>query len=89
MKIDIKEGDIIFRQAANGWIVEKPIDAFGEESEDFLQTIVVEEKDNVSKPESESLVRALWEAFDGYFQSKYNGGIVISYKDKGRDIDDC
>jgi len=87
MKINIKEGDIIFRKAANGWIVEKPIDAYGD-YEDLLQTIVVEQKENVSKPESESLVRALWEAFDYHFQSKYNGGIVVNYKDKGRDSDD-
>jgi len=82
MKIDVKEGDIIFRLAANGWIVE----TF--ESESLLQTIVVEEEGSVSKPESESLVRALWGAFDYYFQSKHNGGIVVEYKDKGKSADD-
>jgi hypothetical protein len=103
MKIDVKEGDIIFRRAANGWIVERPIECYTEDhnhaTESLMETIVVEESEqptmpdpdgdslwrHVTVPDAESLSRALWEAFDTYYQSKHHGGIVVEYRDKGKE----
>jgi len=88
MKIDVKEGDIIFRRAANGWIVERPIECYVEDhnhaTENIMETIVVEELEQ-AMPDAESLSRALWEAFGSYYQSKHQGGIVVEYKSKGRE----
>jgi hypothetical protein len=90
MKTDVKEGDIIFRRAANGWIVERPIECYVEDhnhtAESLMETIVIEESEQ-AMPDAESLSRALWEAFGTYYQSKYHGGIVIEYKDKGRECE--
>ena len=36
-------------------------------------------------PDAESLSRALWEAFNTYHQSKHHGGIVVEYKEKGKE----
>ena len=88
MKIDVKEGDIVFRRAANGWTVERPIECYvedhGHATESFMETIVIEELEQ-AMPDAESLSRALWEAFGSYYQSKHQGGIVVEYKSKGRE----
>ena len=88
MEVDVKEGDIIFRRATNGWIVERPIECYVEDhnhaTENIMETIVVEELEQ-AMPDAESLSRALWEAFGSYYQSKHQGGIVVEYKSKGRE----
>jgi hypothetical protein len=76
MKIEIQEGDVVFKRVHNGWIIHGVV----ENEEEYLETYVVE--DTTDDP-SEALGRALWEAFNPYFRSKHYGGIEVNHKKSG------
>ena len=78
MKIEIQEGDIVFKRVHNGWIIHGVV----ENEEECLETYVVED---TSDDPSETLCRALWEAFNPYFRSKRYGGIEVHHKKTGRE----
>jgi hypothetical protein len=76
MKIEIEEGDVVFKRVHNGWIIH----GVAENEEACMQTYVVED---TSDDPSEALCRALWEAFNPYYRSKHCGGIEVRHKKTG------
>jgi len=54
MKVEMYEGDVLFKRAYNGWIVQKVVD----DGEEYCETYVIED---ISDDPSEGLLQALGE----------------------------
>ena len=54
MKVEMHEGDVLFKRAYNGWIVQKVVD----DGEEYFETHVIED---ISNDPSEGLLKALGE----------------------------
>jgi hypothetical protein len=54
MKVEMHEGDVLFKRAYNGWIVQKVMD----DGEEYFETYVIED---ISDDPSEGLLHALGE----------------------------
>ena len=52
MKIEIQEGDVVFKRAVNGWIIHR----IGYDEGEFMETYIVEDI-------SDEPIDALWSAF--------------------------
>lgn len=82
----IESGDVIFRRVRNGWLTITVVDDSldGEAQTSTFDTFVYEDKESSDVGESHSLLSALREQFDGYFQSKHRGGILALVREQGR-----
>jgi hypothetical protein len=80
----LKEGDVLFRRAANGWVVSH-IRSSDTEGVSLHEEIFVYEDQSVEVPASDSLLSALRDTFDGYFQTKWTGGIKAEIRGQGRE----
>ena len=56
MKVEMHEGDVLFKRAYNGWIVQKVMD----DGERYFETYVIED---ISDDPSEGLLQALEEVY--------------------------
>jgi hypothetical protein len=54
MKVEMHEGDVIFKRAYNGWVVQKVMD----DGDEYFETYVIED---ISDDPSEGLLLALGE----------------------------
>lgn len=84
MLLQVKEGDVVFRRVTNGWVVSHILSS-DEEGSTLHEEIFVYENRSVEVPASDSLLSALQETFDGYFQTKWTGGIKAEIRDQGRE----
>ena len=89
VKVDLMNGDLVFKRAANGWIIERVVDNGDSER---LEVTIYEDADHVdlmenvpTHPEAQSLTRAINEEFNQYSQSKHHPGFKIRYSNKGRE----
>jgi len=72
---------VIIERVQNGWLLILP-----DEDDDLAdRQLVFEDSETHDAPSSESLKNLLWEAFDGYFQSKWQGGLTIKNNPNGRE----
>ncbi len=77
-------------RVANGWVLVYPDVEIDDETEtvrEIHRTFVFEDALDNEKPEAESLRNLLWEGFESYFQSKWEGGLTIENHAKGRECD--
>ena len=54
MKVEMHEGDVIFKRAYNGWIIQKVVD----DGDEYFETYVIED---ISDDPSDGLLQALGE----------------------------
>jgi hypothetical protein len=54
MRVEMHEGDVIFKRAYNGWIVQKVVD----DGDEYFETYVIED---ISDDPSDGLLQALGE----------------------------
>lgn len=79
--MEIKSGDVVFHRASNGWVVNLIEET--EEGEPQVVEVVCEDFAGGLGME-QSLATALWEAFNGYYQSKWKGGLIVTVAEKGK-----
>lgn len=81
MNINLEEEDVLIKRVSNGWIVKH----ISENDSDFMMTHVFSDNKNVSHNLSShsSLLDVLFYSFNIYFQTKRQGGIVMTLEESG------
>lgn len=83
--IEYKYGDISIKKTSNGWLLIEGSE--NDENELMLSSYESEMGPYVGRNHTigdvQSLVRLLQDAFEGYFRTKYNGGMTIEIHEKG------
>ena len=84
-RVPLVDGDVIFRRVANGWWVGRL--ETREDGTPRMVEFVFTEDDSIEEAASAALADALYEAFDGYFRSKWEGGLVVKFEKDGREVE--
>jgi hypothetical protein len=82
MRPEFQYGDILIKRISNGWIAISGSE-LSEPGDEITVTSVYEDPERGEHAGSESLLYLIQEQFDGYTQSKKQGGIKLEIREKG------
>jgi hypothetical protein len=82
---NLEEGDILIRKVKNGWIVITPNEHDSSSLDTFVYQENCESEGNFNVIHACALQELFWDHFNGYYRSKYQGGLEVNINNSGYD----